>query len=251
VEAGITRVVYGATDPNPSHQGRAKQILEAAGVSVTEGVLEKACTSLNRRWNHFIRTGLPWVLLKSGLSLDGRIVPGDNQPWITSAAARADANRLRATVDAILVGGETIRQDNPRLTLRHPRNEKILARSPRRLVWSQCSTFPDPRYQVFSDELSDQTLLCRARTWRGVLKFLARHGITSVLVEGGGTVAGAAVDARLVNEVVFYFAPKFLGGPVPAIRGLGTATPQKALRLTRPKIRRLGPDLRYSAEVSI
>jgi diaminohydroxyphosphoribosylaminopyrimidine deaminase/5-amino-6-(5-phosphoribosylamino)uracil reductase len=248
-EAGITRVVYGATDPNPAHQGRAQKILQAAGVSVTTGILEKSCTSLNQRWNYFIRTGLPWVLLKSGLSLDGRIVPGENQPWVTSTAARADANRLRATVDAILVGGETIRRDNPRLTLRHPRSGKTLPQSPRRIVWSQSSKFPDPRYEIFSDALANQTLLCRARTWKGVLQFLAHQGITSVLVEGGGTVAGAAVDAKLVNEIVFYFAPKFLGGPVPAVRGLGVASPIHALRLTSPKIRRLGPDLRYSANV--
>lgn len=249
VAAGLGRVVYGATDPNPAHQDRARSILSAAGVEVTSGVLADSCSALNEAWNYFIRTGLPWVILKSGLSLDGRIVPGDGQQWVTSPAARADANKLRASVDAILVGGETIRQDNPRLTLRHPLTDCPLPRSPRRVVWSRSREFPDPAYQVFGDAQADSTLLCRARSWREVLRFLARRGVVRLLVEGGGQVAGAAVDAGLVNEVVFYFAPKLLGGPVAAVRGLGVAQPSQALRLSEPKIRRLGPDLRYSAKV--
>lgn len=247
IQAGIARVVYGATDPNPSHAGRAQAILENHGIEVRTDVLGPACERLNESWNYFIRTGLPWVVLKCGLSLDGRIVPGDGQPWVTSLAARDDAMKLRASMDAILVGGETIRQDNPRLTLRLPGKNKTPVRSPLRVVWSSSSAFPDPRFHVFGDGQSDRTVLCRARSWKQVLRFLARRGVTRLLVEGGGQVAGAAVDARLVQEVVFYYAPKFLGGPVPAVRGQGIATPAQALRLGRPQILRLGPDFRYRA----
>lgn len=247
IEAGISRVVYGATDPNPAHAGRARRILQKAGLAVSSGIFEEQCIALNREWNYFIKTGLPWVILKSAFSLDGRIVPGGPQPWVTSPAARLDARSLRAGVDAILVGGETLRKDNPRLTLRH--GQSTSPRSPRRIIWSRSPNLPDPKYHVFSDPLSSQTLLFREPSWPRLLQFLARHGITSVLVEGGGQVAGTVVDSGLVQEIVFYLAPKFLGGPVAAVRGEGIASPSDALRLTKIEISQVGPDLKYRALV--
>jgi pyrimidine deaminase RibD-like protein len=117
--AGLARVVIGAIDPNPRHRGRGLPSLAKAGIETVAGVLADQCAALNPEFHHFMLTGMPWVVAKCGLSLDGRLTrpPGEGQ-WITSAAARADAMKLRARVGAILVGAGTIRADDPALTVR-------------------------------------------------------------------------------------------------------------------------------------
>src|SRR5207248_6281726 len=119
IERGVRHVVIGAIDPNPKHGGRAIEMLVRGGIEVSSGVLESECTALNEAFNKWIRTHEPFVIAKCGMSLDGRLTasPADSQ-WITSVQSRRDARKLRATVDAIVVGAKTIRQDNPRLTIR-------------------------------------------------------------------------------------------------------------------------------------
>ena len=119
VRGGFARVVIGAIDPNPAHAGRGGELLRGAGIEVKTGVLEDECRELNVAFNKWIVTGLPFVIAKAALSLDGRLTrpPGEGQ-WLSNAASRADAHRLRASVDAILVGAGTVRADNPRLTVR-------------------------------------------------------------------------------------------------------------------------------------
>src|SRR5450432_3465640 len=117
VRKGVGRVVIGATDPNPLHRGRGIRELTAAGIDVTTDVLSAECSRLNEAFNKWIVTGQPFVIAKCGMSLDGRLTrnPGEER-WITSPTARRQARQLRAQVDAILIGAETLRQDNPRLT---------------------------------------------------------------------------------------------------------------------------------------
>src|SRR3954447_19983152 len=118
-KAGVKSVVIGATDPNPRHSGRGIVELRKAGVQVREGILAEECTRLNEAFNKWIVTGRPFVIAKCGMSLDGRLTRPPGEPrWITGSAARRDARQLRASVDAILVGAETIRADNPRLAAR-------------------------------------------------------------------------------------------------------------------------------------
>jgi diaminohydroxyphosphoribosylaminopyrimidine deaminase/5-amino-6-(5-phosphoribosylamino)uracil reductase len=119
VRHSFARVVIGAIDPNPAHAGRGVELLRAAGIDVVTGVLESECRELNVAFNKWIVTGLPFVIAKAALSLDGRLTrpPGEGQ-WLSNAASRADAHRLRASVDAILIGAGTLRADNPRLTVR-------------------------------------------------------------------------------------------------------------------------------------
>ena len=117
--AGFARVVIGATDPNPRHAGKAVAILEAAGIVVRPGILSAECAALNPAFNRWIVTGRPWVIAKAALTLDGRLTrpPGEDR-WLSGPAARAAGHRLRAQVDAILIGAGTLRADNPRLTVR-------------------------------------------------------------------------------------------------------------------------------------
>src|SRR5207302_3602400 len=119
IKAGIRNVIIGATDVNPRHSGKGTVELRDAGVNVREGILADECTQLNEGYNKWIRTGLPFVIAKCGMSLDGRLTaPPSESQWLTSPAARRHAQQLRAGVDAVLVGAQTIRSDDPRLTVR-------------------------------------------------------------------------------------------------------------------------------------
>lgn len=244
IAAGFRRVVFGAMDPNPAHEGRAVRVLEAAGLAVTHGVLAEECTALNEAFNHWVTTGFPFVIAKAGLSLDGRLTrpPGEGQ-WLTSAASRADAMKLRASVDAIIVGAETVRADNPRLTLRG-----VSGRQPLRVVLTKSGRLPKDAF-LFTDEDKERTLVYRSRSLRSVLRDLAKRGCTSVLLEGGGDVLGQVFDARIVQRVVFYLAPLLCAGPH-VLKGLGAGLSGAAPRIVSPEYRRLGGDLVISGRVS-
>ena len=121
IDAGIGRVVYACVDRNPDHAGRADFLLHAAGIEVVSGICQEEAEKLLRPFFKVRETGLPWVIWKSAMSLDGRITrpPGEGQ-WLTGELARADVQMIRATVDAILTSGETVRRDKPALTIRDP-----------------------------------------------------------------------------------------------------------------------------------
>jgi len=245
IEHGIARVVYGATDPNPDHSGRADAILAAAGVHVTSGVLAGECHAINEAWNFWIRTGTPFVIAKCGMSLDGRINSHPSSRWITSTASRRDAMALRAKVDAVLIGGGTARIDNPKLTIRGIRN----ARQPWRVIWSPAGDLP-ATLNLFTDKHRERTLVMRQPTLREVLEALGKRGITSVLIEGGGQTLGAAFEAGLVHRVEFYVAPVLLGGPVPAVGGIGIGKNSDATQLHEVTYEPIGPDVKVSALVT-
>lgn len=248
LDSGIRRVVIGTLDPNPAHAGRAIGILEAAGVEVCHGVIEEECRRLNLPFNHWIVTGMPWVIAKAGMSLDGRITrPQDGPRWITNEASRADTHRLRAQVDAILIGGGTLRVDNPRLTVRGV-GEPGEAKQPWRVIVSRSDNLP-PDAAVFTDEYSARTLVFAGRNLRDVLQELGQREITSVLIEGGMRILGEAFDERLVNQICFYVAPLLLGGPKVVIGGNGTDSTANAPRVVNPCYERFGDDLRFTGEL--
>lgn len=244
IDAGICRLVYGARDPNPLHAGRADRILKKAGVAVSSGVMEQECALLNEAWNKWISTGLPFVVAKAGMSLDGCIVSPPGRRWITSEESRFDAMKLRATCDAILVGGQTVRTDNPKLTVRGiPR-----AAQPLRVVWTRSGNLPS-RCHLFTDAFRQKTLVYRDKLLREVLQDLAGKGVARLLIEGGGHTLGKAFDLGLVDRVVFYIAPVLTGGGVPAVAGLGAGSNEEGRRLDRVTYRRIGPDLRIEGRV--
>lgn len=236
IMAGIKNVVVGAADVNPRHSGKGIMKLRKAGVEVREGVLGDDCARLNEAFNKWIVTRRPFVIAKCGMSLDGRLTrPVDEPCWITDHSARRHARQLRGRVDAVLVGAETLRMDNPRLTVRG----KGQARQPWRIVLTRSGKLPR-RARLFSDRFASRTLVYRDKSLAAVLKNLGKRAITSVLIEGGGEVLGQALDARLIDKVQLYLGPIFTGGPVIAFPGLGAENTANALRLRRISYRQIG-----------
>jgi diaminohydroxyphosphoribosylaminopyrimidine deaminase/5-amino-6-(5-phosphoribosylamino)uracil reductase len=214
---GISRVVYGATDPDKRHRGRAAKILRKAGIKVTEGILSRECAALNSHWNHRASTGLPWVIAKAGMSLDGRIDSPPHRRWITSAASRREAMHLRTSVEAILVGGGTVRADDPALTIRGIKLQKNHPQ-PWRVVWSRSGKIPR-KSKLLTDAHRDRTIILKGMSLRDALKKLARRGISRVLIEGGAQTLGEAFKRNLVDELRFFIAPVIQGGNVSAVSG--------------------------------
>ncbi len=235
----IGRVVFAATDPNPAHAGAAARILRRAGVDVSSRPLAAEAMALNRDFNWWIVRRRPWVVAKIALSLDGRIVapPGDDR-WLTSSAAREAAHELRWESDAILVGAETARQDNPRLTVRLPgkpgRGKKV---QPWRVVVTRSGRLPR-RLHLFSDAHRDRTLVFRDRPLAEMLAALGARDISHLLIEGGGQVLTEAFRAGAVNEVAFFIAPALLGTVPRALQKL-----KASLRLREVSYRPVGLDL--------
>jgi diaminohydroxyphosphoribosylaminopyrimidine deaminase/5-amino-6-(5-phosphoribosylamino)uracil reductase len=236
ISAGVRNIVIGAIDVNPRHSGKGLTQLRNAGVNVREGVLAEDCARLNEAFNKWIVTGRPFVIAKCGMSLDGRLTRSAVEPrWITGRSARRHARELRARVDAVLVGAETVRVDNPRLTVRGARS----ARQPRRVVLTRSDKLP-PSAHLFSDRLAARTLIYKGKPLGIVLKSLGKRGITSVLIEGGGDVLGQALDARLIDKIQLYLGAILTGGPVIAFPGRGADNTANALRLRDISYQRIG-----------
>lgn len=239
ITSGVKTVVIGTIDPNPRHRGRGVMELQRAGIEVRTGVLEAECASLNEAFNKWIVTRRPFVIAKCGMSLDGRLTrrPGESR-WLTSAPSRRHANDLRAQADAVLVGAETVRIDDPRLTVRTARN----GRQPWRVVLTRSGKLP-ANARVFRDRFREHTLVYRRKSLKAVLDDLGRRSITSVLIEGGGEVLGQALDDGLIDKVQIYLAPMLTGGPVLAFPGQGARVTADALHLARVTYCRIRNDL--------
>lgn len=239
IQSGIRNVVIGSIDLNPRHQGRGIKLLEKAGINVRTDVLPEECKNLNEHFNKWIVTGLPFVIAKCGMSLDGRLTrPPNESQWLTSATARRHAHSLRTQVDAILVGAETVRRDNPRLTVRGVRG----ARQPLRVVLTRSGKMP-LQSRLFKDRSGNRTLVYRSKSFPWILADLGKRQVTSVLIEGGGQILGHALDTAVIDKIQIYIAPLFTGGPVVAFRGRGAADTAEAARVEHISFNRIGDDI--------
>ncbi|MCF7669784.1 MAG: bifunctional diaminohydroxyphosphoribosylaminopyrimidine deaminase/5-amino-6-(5-phosphoribosylamino)uracil reductase RibD [Verrucomicrobia bacterium] len=276
IQAGISRVVIAATDPNPAHAGNGIRILENAGISVACGILEDRARELNEAFNHWITTQTPFVTIKSALSIDGKTATESGQSkWITDEPARAAGMRLRYGVDAILVGVRTVIADNPTLTARLPNKKTKMLR---RIVLDPLARTPadailvNDEFRAFTNiiiskrapaqrvaELSQKAGVIEApETEPGrldlqwLMRRLGGEKITSLLIEGGGETTGAFIDAGLVNKAVFFYAPKILcGASAPrAVAGTGITRSEDIIRLDSIKWRRLGSGIMLSGTVN-
>ena len=239
IQAGVKSVVIGATDPNPRHRGRGIEILRDAGIEVRTSVLAEECALLNEAFNKWIATGIPFVIAKCGMSLDGRLTrPKKESRWLTSVTARRHAQTLRAQSDAVLVGADTIRIDNPRLTVRRASHH----RQPARVVLTRSGKIPGDAH-VFTDRFAKNTRVYRNETLPAILADLGARNITSLIIEGGGRVLGQALDERLIDKVQIYVAPILTGGPIVAFGGRGALRTYHSAHLERVRFEKIGPDI--------
>lgn len=248
IEAGISRVVYATVDRNPSHVGRADAILNGAGIQVSSDILKEESDLILRPFFKVKETGLPWIIWKTAMSMDGRITrpPGEGQ-WLTGPEARLDVQQLRSTVDAILTTGETVRRDLPALTIRVP--ELLEGRNqPWRVVFTDQPDSLPLEAPLLSDEWKDRTLV---RSRHGIADSLRRlvldQGVLSVMIEAGGVFSAALLEEGLIDEVVIYHAPMLCGGPSFGLAGGGLELP---LKMKDVSFRQFGGDIRISGTVA-
>jgi diaminohydroxyphosphoribosylaminopyrimidine deaminase / 5-amino-6-(5-phosphoribosylamino)uracil reductase len=237
--AGISKVVYAMSDPNPKASGGAERLSEA-GVTVVGGVLVDQARLLNREWLHSLQQGRPWVTWKVASTLDGRTAATDGtSKWITSPAARSDVQQLRSTVDAVLTGTGTALADNPRLDVR----EVPVDRQPLRVVMGE-------REIPATFHLSDSEVVRLAhREPQKALAELHDRGVLSVLLECGPTLAAAFMEAGLIDEVVAYLAPSLAGDGLPMIAPFGVTSIDQFRRLEVSDVSKVGVDVRITALV--
>lgn len=246
IDAGVSRVVIGVIDPDPRVAGGGIRRLRDAGIEVVVGVAATLVEDNLRAYLKQRSTGLPWVVLKLATTLDGRIAaPDGTSKWITGPAARADAHRLRAESDAILVGAATVRADDPALTVRHVAGVD----PPEEATQDWPKSYREPLRVVLGSVRAGARVL-PALEHHGelvpLLHHLAGRGVIQLLVEGGARVAYEFHRSGLVDQYVLYLAPAFLGGDdgVPVFSGAGTPTMSELWRGRLWRVARLGDDLR-------
>lgn len=273
LEAGVARVVAAMRDPNPIVDGRGLEGLRAGGVEVREGVLGGEAARQNEAFAKHVRTGLPFVVWKMAASLDGKVAARDGTTrWITGEAARADVHRLRAWSDAILVGAGTALMDDPSLTVREPGYEGA---PPLRVLADARGTVPASG-DLFDDAaptLVATTPLAppeRRAEWADagaevvvyepegevvplgeLVADLGKRDVQGLLLEGGPTLAFAAVEEGVVDAVIVYLAPKLIGGvDAPTVLGgRGFAPITAAIPLRIRSFDPVGADLKVVADV--
>ncbi len=258
LRAGIWRVVFASSDPNPKMAGGG-ELLAAHNVEVTGGVLAEDADSLNGPFFHYIKTGRPYITAKAAISLDGKLATyrHDSQ-WISGEKSRKHAHGLRAEADAIIIGSGTLTQDNPSLTVRDAR---VKGDHPMRVVIGMQTPnfFPDCKLldgaaptRFYVRMINEETAkwrdagvqIGRAPNLITILKHLAQDGCLNILLEGGGELHASFFEAQLTDELVLYQAPILIGGSdaVNLWHGRGVDQVGRALRLDAIRRRKLGED---------
>ncbi|MDY4884306.1 MAG: bifunctional diaminohydroxyphosphoribosylaminopyrimidine deaminase/5-amino-6-(5-phosphoribosylamino)uracil reductase RibD [Anaerovibrio sp.] len=267
VEAGVSRVVVAMTDPNPKVAGKGIAILQEAGIEVTTGVLEQEARQLNEVFLKWMTTGLPFVALKTAMTLDGKIATAAGQSqWITNEASRYETHRLRDIYDGILVGINTALADNPSLTTRL---KEYQGRNPVRIVVDSRARLPLTAKLVTDGAartivaVTEQAPAERVEALRSagveiivagssnhvdmhsLMEQLGAMKISSVLVEGGGSVNFSLLQAGLVDRVYAFIAPKLVGGrdALTPVEGEGFQELDRAVELENIQLRQLGSDV--------
>lgn len=263
LEAGVRRVVAAMRDPNPEVDGRGLGTLRESGLDVTENVLEDGARQLNAPYLTRLEKKRPWIVAKWAMTLDGKLATRTGgSSWISCESSRKIVHRLRARMDAILVGIGTAIADDPLLTVRPEETEVGLPhRRPLRIVLdSQARLSPDSRLVRTARETPVMVVVGPGAEERAVerlqaagcelfrsptdresasfLRELARRGITNLLVEGGGGTLGLWFDQKLIDQVHVFIAPKLVGGreAVSPLGATGLAGMDEAARIESPKI---------------
>ncbi|AUM13676.1 bifunctional diaminohydroxyphosphoribosylaminopyrimidine deaminase/5-amino-6-(5-phosphoribosylamino)uracil reductase RibD [Ketobacter alkanivorans] len=286
IQAGVAKVISAMEDPNPRVSGRGHQLLESAGIQTACGLMQAQAEQINPGFNKRMRTGLPWVVVKSAMSVDGRtaMANGESQ-WITDPAARADVQRLRARVEAIITGVDTVIADDPSLTvrpdmwpqavagdepsagwswphgrqpiqplrvivdstLRTPRDAKILQQPGKTLIAHTSGDIEKVAVLAAAGaELTQLPAVNGKVDLNALLLELARREVNEVLVEAGAVLAGAFVQQQLVDQWVCYLAPKLMGSSARPVLDFDLRTMSQAQALHLTDLRQIGQDIRMT-----
>ncbi|MFA5077750.1 MAG: bifunctional diaminohydroxyphosphoribosylaminopyrimidine deaminase/5-amino-6-(5-phosphoribosylamino)uracil reductase RibD [Candidatus Micrarchaeia archaeon] len=261
IDAGISKVVFGMKDPNPNVAGGGENELRKAGLEVECGVLEDEAVKQNEVFVKYCRTGLPFVIVKAAMSMDGKIATrtGDSR-WISGEKARRYAHGMRSSCDAVLVGINTVLEDDPQLTaripggrnpvkivlddaLRTPLGAKLLQEG--KTIIATCVNAREERKKAL-EQNGAKVILCGGGRvdLRILLVELGKMGMISVLVEGGGEVQGSFLDAGLIDKLVLVYAPMLIGGreAKTAFGGNGSELVARAMKLRTENVKKIGPD---------
>jgi diaminohydroxyphosphoribosylaminopyrimidine deaminase/5-amino-6-(5-phosphoribosylamino)uracil reductase len=259
IAAGIQRVVIGMVDPNPKMAGGIAQ-LEAAGIEVISGVEEAACQELNEAFVHRILHRRPFGVFKYAMTLDGKIATTTGHSyWVTGAEARQQVHQLRSTCDAIVIGGNTVRKDNPHLT-----THGVSEHQPLRVVMSRSLALPtianlwdlnvaptlvltgtqaNPEVRHALERQGVEVLTLEELTPAAAMAQLYDRGCNQVLWECGGTLAASAIAQQCVQKVWAFVAPKIIGAGSSPVGDLGLLQMTQALTLERSRWQPVGEDL--------
>lgn len=265
IEAGVKRVVIGMEDPNPLVKGRGLERLRRGGLEVEVGILEEECKVLNEAFSKYIQTREPFVILKIASTLDGKIATAFGESkWITGEASRRLVHHLRDGVDGILVGVGTILKDDPLLTtrmkggrdplrvildsrLRIPEEAQVVTRKPERTILATTESAPRERMEAFERKGVRVLILDSSQgrvNLKSLLLKLGEMEMTSLLVEGGSEVNGSFLKEGLIDKILLFLSPRFLGGKAIGIfGGEGIERLEEALCLDRLKMKRVGEDI--------
>lgn len=272
IRSGIKNVVVGMIDPNPVNNGNGISLLKSKGIKVEVGFLEEELKHINEAFIKYITKGLPFITVKAAQSLDGKIATktGDSK-WITSDKSRAYAHRIRRDYDAVMVGVNTVLRDNPNLDAWFSQKQpfKIIVDS--QLSTPQSSniflkegkvimvTLPAKPGQETENRkiIGEKANILEVKEKDGqinlrvMMKKLAQLGIINIMVEGGGSLNGALFDEGLVDKVLFFISPKIMGGKdaISSVMGHGVSRVDKALKLKKAKLKRIGEDVLVEAYV--
>jgi diaminohydroxyphosphoribosylaminopyrimidine deaminase/5-amino-6-(5-phosphoribosylamino)uracil reductase len=269
LEAGIRRVVVAMADPNPRVHGGGSRYLQDRGIEVATGLLEAQARVLNESFVTWITTGKPFVIVKCAATLDGRIATrtGDSR-WVTGPAARQHVHQMRHRVDGIMVGVQTVKQDDPSLTTRlegqngsdatrivldthlsFPPDAKMLHQGSAAPTWVVGGPTAPPDRRRGLERAGARVVAAPVTAGRidlaALLPQLGAMGITSLLIEGGAALIGSAFAAQVVDKVCFFYAPKVLGGDdgIPICRGPGPERMQQSIPIHDLSVSCFGPDV--------
>ncbi len=249
IQAQLGRVVYACSDPDKRHQGRAKQILEQEGIEVLEGVFKDYCERMLRPWFFAIEHGRPWVVAKVASSLDGALSRRETS-WLSCKESLHFAHQLRAQSDAILVGGGTLRRDDPSLTIRLPEGELSDCKVQPWRVLVTTQEQADGSKKLFCDEHADRTLIYKdIADWEQelLIPLFRDHGVVTLMLECGGDLLTQWLAAGLIQEWVQIITPHLSGGPHRLLTGQDYLLREPRWR--EASWRPLGSDMLYRALV--
>ena len=270
IKANVGKVVAAMKDPNPLVSGKGIKLLEDAGIETDVGLLSDESRSLNREYIHFMETGTPYVILKTAMTLDGKIASkkGDSK-WITGNESRELVHKMRGAVDAILVGIGTVVKDDPELTCRYDGGKdpvRVIVDSHLEIsckarvlkdknVIIACTKEHNVEKKMELDVLGAQIFVVSTKNGfvdlSDLCRVLGETGVSTLLIEGGGEINGSAIESGIVNEIRFFLAPKIIGGrdAKTIVEGSGIELMADALKIKDLKVEKSGDDYLFTGHL--